>query len=247
MPWAAVLLLAQLSSPSSDSLILLAERKIEGVACQVVTIQAQDPRVRLGMLLAQGFPGTDEPFAAMIRRTRPAAAINGAYFSKTTLLPIGDVVVNGELLHSGRMGTVFIVRESGELDIQRVERHRTVQWPGTRLVLGCGPALMLDGEVDVAWQAEGFRDPHVIGRASRMGLGITRGGQLLWVHARTPITFERFARVFRGLGCVEAMNLDSGASQGLYVQGKMRLTPGRRLTTALGVWIDPHRATRQTD
>jgi len=209
------------------------------VTCRVITVDMTDPRVRVDLILAQGFPGGDESFASMLSRTRPVAAINGAYFSKQTLLPIGDLAQRGELRHSGRMGTVFTLDAQRRMDIQRVVRHRTYQWPEAQVALGCGPALVLDGQIDVRWADEGFRDPHVTGRTARMGLGYTERGKLKLVNAAAPLSFEGFARVMQSLGCHEAMNLDSGASQALYFQGKTLLRPGRKLTTVLGVWVDP--------
>lgn len=203
----------------------------------VVVVNLNDQRTTFGVVTAKDFPGTDEPFLSMIRRTNPAVAINGAYFSKTTLLPIGDLYVDGELLHGGRMGTVLKMSEHGKLDIERVVRHRTYDWKGNKFVLGCGPALVLDGEIDVDWRGEGFRDPHVTGRTSRMALGYTKGGKLMLVRIGKAVTFEEEAVIMKDLGCYEAMNLDAGASSGLWANGKVLIKPSRELTSILAVWV----------
>ena len=214
------------------------ETKAAGATCRVIEARLDAPGLRVGVVTAQGFPGGDEDFVSMARRSGAAAAVNGAYFDKGTKRPIGDVVVDGRLLHSGRMGTVLKVSPNGEVDIQRVVRHRTYQWEGSQTVLGCGPALILDGKIDVAWQEEGFRDPHVTGSTARMAVGTTSDRRLLLVHIKKAVTFEGAAKVMLALGCREAMNLDGGASLAMWSGGRAVVRPGRRLTTLLAVWVD---------
>jgi exopolysaccharide biosynthesis protein len=227
------------SAISSAAAIRLEAATVEGVRCQIVRVDTRSANVRVGLILAQGFPGGDESFSSMIQRSRPTVAINGAYFSKETRLPIGDIAVNGELMHSGRMGTVFTVGKDGLLDIQRVTRHKTYRWPDAKVALGCGPALVLDGKVEVAWQAEGFRDPHVTGKAQRMALGYDQKGTLYFVHIRQGVSFETEAKIMKALGCFEAMNLDAGASLAMYANGRNLQSPGRKLTNVLAVWQTP--------
>ena len=97
--------------------------------------------------------------------------------------------------------------------------------------------MLLDGEKDVQVETEGFRDPHVIGRTQRMGIGYTKGGKILLVHVRKAVTFDEMATVFEKLGCFEAMNLDAGASLAMYCDGKTLQPAGRQLTNLIGVWI----------
>ena len=84
---------------------------------------------------------------------------------------------------------------------------------GLETVLGCGPALMLDGHIDVRPEAEGFHDPHVMGSTRRMGVGLTRDHRLLIVQTLAPVTFGKWAEVMRALGCSDAMNLDAGLAR----------------------------------
>ena len=229
---AAYALLSSCSSP-----VTVREEKVSGIRTRVVTLDLDDPTVSLGVVTAQGFPGTDERFGSMVSRSDFAIAINGAYFDKQTLKPIGDIVVNGNLVHSGRMGTAFSVSMDNELDIVRVTRHKTMKWEDKRLVLACGPALVLDGKIDVDWKFEGFRDPHVTGRAPRMGIGYTSDHKLKFMQVLQPVTFEQFGEIAAKLGCYEAMNLDAGASTGLYALGKTYAQPGRKLTNIFGAWV----------
>lgn len=214
----------------------LESRSVGQANVQVIRVALAGGECKLRIRLASGFPGTDETFESIVKGTGGiVAAINGAYFDKGTKLPIGDIWTGGKLVRKGLMGTAFCVSKSGRMDIRRVTRHRGVDWSAWESVLACGPALVLDGKVDVDWQGEGFRDPHVTGKTSRMGLGYTKEGELLLVRGLTSQTFEEFASTMLKLGCHEAMNLDSGASRGFYFQGKFIEKPGRRLTNVIAI------------
>jgi len=216
-----------------------------GVPCTVIRVKTGDERVRVTTVVANGFPSGDETFRAMVQRTQPTIAITGTYFSTKSLKPIGDVVVDGELLYKGMMGTALTINEANEMDIRRVRWGRTEDWTGFKTVLGCGPALVLDGEVDVQPGKEGFRDPHIMGSTRRIGVGFTEDNkEMLLVTTLAPVSFDRWAQVMRALGCHEAMNLDAGASMALYYRGSMLMQPSRKLTNLLCVYVDKSAATR---
>jgi exopolysaccharide biosynthesis protein len=210
-------------------------REVSIGKCDVIQIDLSDTRLRVAVVLAEGFPGTDEPFDSMLKGRPVVAAVNGAYFDKYSKKPIGDIWAQGQLLNSGRMGTALCVTSDNRIDIRRVERHRRVDWSEFDTVLACGPALALDGKIDCNYSEEGFRDPSVTGRAPRMGVGYTRNGKLLMVYCRPSVTFEQFAQIMLDLGCHEAMNLDAGASLAMWFQGRTIRQAGRRLTNLLVV------------
>lgn len=230
----AALLLAHVGSAH----VSMATQEVLGTPVRCITVNLNEPSVRLGIVLANGFPGSDEPFESIVARANPAAAVNGAYFSKDTLLPIGDIVVNGKLEHSGRMGTALTISDSGAIDIERVQRHKTYLWKGYKTVLACGPALMLDGNIDVQFELEGFRDPHVTGTAARMAVGYTPKRKLIMALIERAVSFQEEAKIMQALGCIEAMNLDAGASLAMAYGGKIIKPAGRRLTNVLAVWAD---------
>jgi len=209
-----------------------------GVPVRVIRVDLADPRVRIDAMVANGFPGRAEPFESMVARAKPTIAINGAYFSKDTLLPIGDIVVNGEQMRKGMMGTAFAVTRDNQATIKRVVWGHAANWSGYNTVIACGPALVLNGKADVQPEAEGFRDPHVMGAARRMGIGLTADRRLLIVTTLAPVTFERWAAVMRALECQDAMNLDAGASLAMYYRGKTLIKPGRPLTNLLLVYVE---------
>jgi exopolysaccharide biosynthesis protein len=204
----------------------------------VLTANLNEPRVRVGVILADGFPGTDQDFKKMIEKAKPFAAVNGAYFDGGTKKPIGDIVVEGKLVHSGRMGTALVFDRQGKPDIFRVQRHKTINWDGFKTVLACGPALVLDGKIDVQFEEEGFTNPRVTGAASRMAIGYTKSNKLIMALIGKAVTFQEEARIMLELGCYEAMNLDAGASLAMYHDGKFVRSPSRPLTNVLGIWVD---------
>lgn len=210
-------------------------RTVRGADLDVISVDLNgNVGVKIG--LAQGFPGGDEPFESMVGRIpNVVAAINGAYFDNGSKLPIGDIWTDGKLVRKGLMGTAFCIKADKTMDIRRVQRSRGVNWSEFESVLACGPALVLDGKVDCDWKAEGFRDPHVTGTTSRMGIGYDQDRRLYLVRTTSRLSFESFAAVMRELGCHEAMNLDSGASRGFYLNGKFIEKPGRRLTNVLAI------------
>lgn len=232
-----VLPLALALVSGATSPIQLTSPVVQGKRTTVVSVQLNDPRTRVEVGLAAGFPGTDESFESMVKRMRPTVSVNGAYFDKFTLKPIGDIWQEGTMLNRGLRGTAFCLRSDKSVVFRRVEMNRGQNWTPYRTVLACGPALILDGRKDVDARGEGFGD-YVIAPAPRMGVGVTSDQRLLLVHVRDRVTFEQFAEVMAGLGCTGAMNLDAGASLAMYAQGKYLLKPGRRLTNVINVFVD---------
>lgn len=212
-------------------------QKVAGVRCHVITVNLREPQVKVTLAVAQGgFPHAHESFDSMIRRTRPTAAINGTFFDKRTLKPIGDLVIEGRLVHQGLMGTALAITADNQAVMRRVTWGHAEDWSGYETVLACGPTLIQDGEVRLCPAEEGFRDPHVLNPGGRSACGLTAVGKLLLVSVPQPITLRKLAEVMQGLGCVQAMNLDGGASVAMYYRGRTILRPGRKLTNLLLVY-----------
>jgi exopolysaccharide biosynthesis protein len=213
----------------------LRERRAAGITVRTVEVNPQDPRIRVTVATASGFPRADEPFASILARYHPILAVDGAYFSKLTLAPIGDVVIDGRILYQGMMGTALALTSSGEAVIRRVVPDHAMDWTGYDAVVACGPALVLNGKIDVDPAGERFHDPHVMGAARRMGVAVLPGGHLLFVTTEQAVTFARWAGVMESLGARDALNLDAGASLALAYRGRIVESPGRRLTNLIVV------------
>lgn len=187
--WATGLLLLAIGAAAAPTRpVAYSVRKVNGLAAHVLTVDLNRPGVRIDVGVAEGFPGTDEPFAALVRRSGAVAALNGAYFSRTTLLPIGDLVSEGKLIRSGRMGTALAITPENRAEIRRVTWGKAEDWSDYRTVLACGPTLVRDGEVEVRATEEGFRDPHVMGAGARSAVGVTTANKLLLVCVPKPVT-----------------------------------------------------------
>ncbi|MFH0802737.1 MAG: phosphodiester glycosidase family protein [bacterium] len=221
-----------LSSPSFASAIRYSVESVLGSSVNVVTVDL-NAAPELSIQVASGFPGTHEPFSSMVRKTRPAVAVTGTYFSTRSLYPVGDIVVGGKTLYEGMMGTVLALDEKNKIVFKRVEWGRHQDWTGFKTVLGSGPTLVHDGKLDVNPKDEGFRDPHVLGCTARIGIGVTRANKLLLAATANILSLPAWGEVMRRLGCVEAMNLDAGASMAFYYRGKYLFQPSRKLTNII--------------
>lgn len=114
-----------------------------------------------------------------------------------------------------------------------IEASDRAFWDQAQEALGCGPRLLRAGEVSVDPTGEGFSHPKILSLSgARSAVGATRGGALLLV-ATSSITIEELARVMQTVGAHDAMNLDGGASSGLWVRGRYLTTPGRDISHAL--------------
>lgn len=216
--------------------VTYAQRTALGCPVNVITVDLNDSRIRVTAAITSGGIGSDEPFASFIRRTQPTAAINGTFFSKRNLRPIGDIVVDGQLVHFGAMGTGICFTNDCRAQVVSVVRHSHTDWSDFRTVMCRGPRLLRNGTVCVDAASEGFRDPHALGRANRAGVGVTAGNKLIMANTSKGLTLSEWANVMKALGCVDAINLDGGASVAMYYRGKTISQAGRRLTNVLLIY-----------
>ena len=106
-------------------------------------------------------------------------------------------------------------------------------WSQVREGVGAGPRLVRDGRLAVNPAAEGFRDPKILkAAATRSAIGVMPNGDVLLVVCDSA-TISALARKMLKFGCRQAMNLDGGASSGLYGEGRVLVEPGRTLSNAL--------------
>lgn len=122
-------------------------------------------------------------------------------------------------------------------------------WAAIEQVVGGGPYLVRGGKRSVDWQSAGFRPAFATERHPRTAAGVTANGDL-WlvvVDGRQSIsvgaTLDELADVMRGLGCVEAMNLDGGGSSTINAFGTTLNRPSdgaeRKVSNAVVFLLDP--------
>ena len=219
---------------STDTLV---RTSAAGTPVTVIAFDLADPRVHVSVTVAHGFPHGDEPFSSMVHRANPVLAVDGAYFSTTDFAPIGDIVVGGQMIYQGLMGTALAITRDNQALMRRVELDRGQDWSAYETVLECGPALVLNGSIVVNPALERFHDPHIMRPGPRMGVALS-GTRLLVVTTSSAVTFQHWAEMMAALGARDAMNLDGAASLALYYRGKTYIAPSRKLTNILTVSLD---------
>jgi len=99
--------------------------------------------------------------------------------------------------------------------------------------LSAGPRLITNGKITVNPEAENYTILKITEYSmARSALGLTKDNKLLMVTVNSA-KIEDLATIMQKLGAYNAMNIDGGASSGLYYKGKLLTTPGRDLSNAL--------------
>ncbi|MEP0814841.1 MAG: phosphodiester glycosidase family protein [bacterium] len=115
------------------------------------------------------------------------------------------------------------------------EDHSAAFWSKCTEAVGCGPRLVAGGAVAYKPEAEGFMSPKILtNTGARSAVGVTAGGEILLVTCGSA-TVRQMADVMLALGAYDAINLDGGASSGLWADGKYATAPGRELSNALAL------------
>lgn len=103
-------------------------------------------------------------------------------------------------------------------------------------LISAGPYLIKEGKIIVDPEKEGFKEDKITkNKANRSAIGLTKDNKLLLV-TTSNVTINELAEIMYKLNTVEAMNLDGGASSGLYANGKIITKPSRKLSTVLAIY-----------
>jgi exopolysaccharide biosynthesis protein len=105
-------------------------------------------------------------------------------------------------------------------------------WNTLDYATGAGPALIINGKITIDYEKEGFVEKKITEFSSaRSAIGYTADDELIFV--TTTATMNELAEIMKNLGCIEAMNLDGGASSGLYHEGQYIRKPGRDISNII--------------
>ncbi len=130
------------------------------------------------------------------------------------------------------LGSRFHLGEAVDYRIQ-MQADDAEFWQDAVEAISCGPTLVRGGRVVAAPGAEGFSSPKiVVNRASRSAIGLTDDHSIVLVSA-AGVTIRELADIMVRLGSVDAMNLDGGASSGLWFRGAYLTRPGRMISHAI--------------
>lgn len=219
----------------------------KSISVNTVHIDLYHPKVRLDAVYAKNQIGSIDSLKRMAEQSKAIVAVNGTFFnaySETEVqIPYGYIVKDGKVINkaSGDQRAVFVYTKNGdalivdgEKELKKLLDEGTVQ-----TALQVGPRLVRNGKVETDPVGEGFKDPKVLtSSGARSAIGITSDGKLIIVTTSSG-TIKELAEVMVKLNSVEAMNLDGGASSGLYANGKYITTPGRDLSNALIMTLEP--------
>ncbi|MDO7905053.1 phosphodiester glycosidase family protein [Paenibacillus sp. JX-17] len=209
-------------------------------SAQVVTISMLDPRVQLDVALAGNQVGKVEDLRSIAKRNQAVVAINGTFFDAYTKgsikTPYGYIVSSGKILKpSPADKRVIFTYDSNQLAqlIPGLSFNSFYDTGEIQGALQAGPRLVANGQVALDVKGEGFRDPKILtGGGARSALGITKDHKLILL-TTGGATIPQLAQIMKQAGAYQAMNLDGGASSGLYYNGSYLTSPGRQISNAL--------------
>jgi hypothetical protein len=229
----------------SDKNISYAKRVVLGIPLHVVTVNLNSPNIRISPAIAKHGIGSAEGFGSMLSRLQPTAAITGTFFCVKNLVPVGDIVIDGNRVVCGSVGTGICFGEGNRIEfvpLRELRLSRETEYYHS--VICAGPRLVVNGVVRVYPHSEEFNDKSLFRRARRSALGVTRTNKLLMVTTNRPVYLSKLAKIMQQLGAVEAVNLDGGSSTALYFKGRVLSHPLRKLTNLIVVYESPAKFAR---
>ena len=194
-------------------------RTFEGTAFTICTLDTQRGELRLASRGKAGMPLRS--FAALSHEMgddsrRVAFAMNAGMFDAAGA-PIGLLISAGATLHAldtGDGSGNFYLKPNGVLSVDRdgtihveptaayAARHPDPAW-----ATQSGPMLVIDGAIHPAIAPDGSS------RTIRNGVGARDAHTALFAISEAPVSFGRFARLFRDeLHCTSALYLDGAVS-----------------------------------
>lgn len=110
---------------------------------------------------------------------------------------------------------------------------KPLDWNGVMTAVGAGPRVVKDGKVAIDAKKEGFGEDKILtGSAARSGIGIRKDGSVV-IATASNATIRQLGDILLALGATQGMNLDGGASSGLYAGGRLLTAPGRLISNSL--------------
>ncbi len=179
---------------------------------------------------AQYAPGKKNVWK-MIAEKQPAAAITGTFFGMKTGIPVADVVIDGQLVAKGHIGSAIGVDWFGKVKLFDTGYRSNIDWYGYRYLLRGAIRLISEGKVNPNPKAQHFTDAGLWGKAPRTGVGLTQDNELVLMATTNRVTLSQFGNSMKQLGVSDAIALDGGGSTMLYYRGSLVVPPKRDLST----------------
>ena len=133
-------------------------------------------------------------------------------------LQVMNVPFGGYVLSDSRSSDIAKLKTG---DCINLSWHTQPQrWQNVVHAISGGPCLIRNGKLFVDLKGEHFRKNWTSSTIhARTAAGITRDKHLILVTVEGPHTLWDVAKLFKELGCVDAMNLDGGGSTTMVVNG----------------------------
>lgn len=203
---------------------------------QFIRINLNDTRLEIRPVLAQQELGKTESLESMAKRQGALAAMNGTFFMAYNegayKPPWGKIVIDYHSINDGSSGASIGFNGNGR---PVIDSSKNVNADSFQHVTSAGPTLLRDGKIVVDPLTEGMNDPKLTTLSGqRSFIGYTADNHVI-MGTVPNVTLAQLAEICQSMGMVAAMNLDGGASSGLYAHGKTLTRPGRELSNALVV------------
>lgn len=124
---------------------------------------------------------------------------------------------------------------------QTTKQGTALDLANMQCALGAGPTLVKNSKVVLDAKKEGFTEEKILStRAQRSLMGVSACNHLVMTSVANVTVYE-LAQIAKALNLVEAINLDGGASSGVYYNDQYLVTPGRLISNAFVVelWDNP--------
>lgn len=149
----------------------------------------------------------------------------------------GYALVFGSPAYSGmfKVGDrVDYMLNTNHIDYKAADKKGSeLDWSHIRTALGAGPMLVENGVIVLNAQQEGFTDvKFTSNRAQRSFIGEMENG-ILVLGTVSNVTLTELATILKNMNVINGMNLDGGASSGLYFKGELLTAPSRNLSNAI--------------
>lgn len=201
----------------------------------VVTANLRSGAISAGMSKAKGLSSV----WTFVKKEKPLAAITGTFFHMNTHKPVGDVLVDGDLVAKGFRGSAVGMDWYGGVKIFDTAFKEPVDWGYFRYGLRGVVRVLTKGVVSADPKSQKFRDSRIWGRAARTGIGITKYGKLLLIATRSSVTLSELGKAMKSRGAVDGVSLDGGGSTCLYYKGDLVVSPNRNLSNMLVIYDRP--------
>ncbi|WP_052130262.1 phosphodiester glycosidase family protein [Ureibacillus sinduriensis] len=212
---------------------------VKSYPVKIVSINLLAPNTTLHVEAANNKIGSVGTLASIAKNHNAKAAINANFFDAYTNNSY-RTVYNGLIMNGKKVQefdpkfSSFYSTKDGDIGILPGAKVKELYNKGiVQEAIQIGPRLITNGQVSLNPLSEGFTSHKILSSpGARSAIGILKNRQLIFV-TTSGATVEHLASIMKQLGAIDAINLDGGASSGLYANGKYLTTPGRNIAVAL--------------